>query len=118
MLRFSDSVLFTTELMPPSRPRPGNWWYYAVEHGQHVSIYSQRTLEKVAEHFGLHLLTDGVRLHLLTKRRLGGRKFRFVTRPRVAAWIDLLRQRPTLLTGDFEAALAEAARGGGAPPPE
>jgi hypothetical protein len=113
MLGYSDNFFFTTELLPAHRPKPGDWWYYALNHGQHISIYTLRSLEVIAERHGLHLRTDGERLHLLSKKRVSGRKFSFVTRPRTAAWIDLLRQRPTLLWSDFEAGLA---RDGQTPP--
>lgn len=117
MLALSDNLLFTTELLPPERPRPGAWWYYAPEHGQHVAIWSLRTLETIAKRCSLHLASDGVRLHLLSRAPVNARRFRFVTRQRVAAWLDLLRPRPSLLLRDFEEARtrALAAAGDGSP---
>jgi hypothetical protein len=113
MLEFAGSVLFTTELMPASRPRPGDWWYYVPQHGQHISIYTVKALESIASQFRLHLYSDGLRMHLLTDRKINGWWFGFVTNERRAAWIDLLRSRPSLLQTDFEAALERTARGEG-----
>ncbi|MDD2899712.1 MAG: class I SAM-dependent methyltransferase, partial [Desulfuromonadaceae bacterium] len=41
MLKFSRNILFTTNILPDPAPKPNNWWYYALEHGQHVSFYSR-----------------------------------------------------------------------------
>jgi hypothetical protein len=38
MLRRGDSVLCTTHILPATTPRPGEWWYYALGGGQHVSL--------------------------------------------------------------------------------
>lgn len=70
MLAVTDNILFSTELIPPDNPRPGEWWYYFPLHGQHITFYTGRSLESLAEHFDLHLTTDGARLHLLTKAPL------------------------------------------------
>lgn len=35
----APTVLVATELLPPVRNRPGEWWYYAPEGGQHISFF-------------------------------------------------------------------------------
>ena len=80
MLQFAPNLFFTTTLIASPPPPLDQWWYYGLEHGQHVSLYSQQTLSYIAEHFGLHLLTNNQSLHLLTARRLPSWKFRF-TKP-------------------------------------
>ena len=40
ILQFSDNVLFSTDLLPSTLPKPGEWRYYALESGQHISFYS------------------------------------------------------------------------------
>lgn len=67
MLTVADNLLFSTELIPPSNPRPGEWWYYFPLSGQHIAFYTQQSLHALAESYGLHLTTDGRCLHLLTK---------------------------------------------------
>lgn len=64
---FGDNILFSTDLIPDPAPAPGTWWYYGVEHGQHVGFLRRRTLEWLAAKTGRHLVTDGKRVHLLTK---------------------------------------------------
>src|SRR5262245_2421890 len=45
LLAHSDSIFFTTELLPADYPGLDKWWYYAPEHGQHISFFSRRSLE-------------------------------------------------------------------------
>jgi hypothetical protein len=77
MLALSRSILLTTELLPSPVPRPEEWWYYGLDHGQHVSFYSRKTLEHLAERHHLNLYTDGRSFHFLTDRKklLKGRFF-------------------------------------------
>jgi hypothetical protein len=67
MLALSRNLLFSTVLLPSPVPKPGAWWYYGLEHGQHVSFYAPRTLAHLAARYGLHLFTWG-KLHLLTEK--------------------------------------------------
>jgi len=68
LLSISNSILFSTELLPRHNPRPGEWHYYAPHEGQHVSIYSETSLRVLADRLGLNLYTDGQSVHLLTGR--------------------------------------------------
>jgi hypothetical protein len=76
MLGFSRNILFTTELLPQPIPLPEKWWYYGLDHGQHVSFYSRRTLERLASRFRLSLSTDGRNIHFMSERKLGNRRLR------------------------------------------
>jgi hypothetical protein len=69
MLALSGDILFTTELLPHTVPRPEEWWYYGLDHGQHISFYSRKTLEHLAERHHLNLYTDGRSFHFLTDRK-------------------------------------------------
>jgi glycosyltransferase involved in cell wall biosynthesis len=70
MLKFSDSILFSTELLPTNRPRPGEWWYFAPQTGQHISIYSTISLQKIAEKLDLNYYSDGSSYHLFSHKNL------------------------------------------------
>lgn len=67
MLSISRNILFTTILIPEPVPAPHEWWYYGVEHGQHISFYTRTTLGKIAQTFGLHYHAFG-ELHLMTEK--------------------------------------------------
>ncbi|MBD1834558.1 glycosyltransferase [Cyanobacteria bacterium FACHB-472] len=70
ILKFSRNILFSTELLPASNPKPNEWWYYSLDEGQHISLYTGKALSIIAENFGLNLYSDGSSLHLLTEKSL------------------------------------------------
>ena len=71
IFEFSDSVLCTTEIVPPNPiARAEDWWYFAPETGQHISFFSARALEILARQINCYLWTDGHMAHLLTRRKL------------------------------------------------
>ncbi len=78
MLQFSDSILFSTELLPASNPRPGEWWYYAPQTGQHISFYSYDSLQKFSDRLGLNYYTNHNSQHILSRRKLSKNIFRFL----------------------------------------
>lgn len=75
MVTLSEGILFTTDLLPEPVPRPEEWYYYGLDHGQHVSFYSLGALEHLAERFHLNLYSDGRSIHFLTCRKLGKKRF-------------------------------------------
>jgi len=97
----SDSVLLTTTLLPASRPRPDEWWYYAPETGQHVTIYTAIALHVMAGHLGARLLTDGVRTHLFTRSPVSPWRFRLAIDSRANRLLSLVRRRRSLLMDDY-----------------
>jgi hypothetical protein len=71
MYGYSDSILFSTELQPRHPLKDiKDWWYFAPHMGQHIALYSLRTLQTIADQYGCHLYSDSKNLHLLTKRKL------------------------------------------------
>ena len=69
LLRISPNVLLTTNLIPKPTPRPHDWWYYGLEHGQHIGFFRKQTLYYLAQKFNLHLLTDGNSCHLFSEKK-------------------------------------------------
>jgi glycosyltransferase involved in cell wall biosynthesis len=70
LLNFSRNILFSTELLPESSPKPEEWWYYALEEGQHISLYTAEALSVIANKFDLNIYSNGSSLHLLTEKKL------------------------------------------------
>lgn len=70
LLKTSDSIFFSTSLLPDDNPPPGQWWYYAPHEGQHIAIYTHAALQALAQRLDCNLYTDGQSLHLLTKKTL------------------------------------------------
>jgi hypothetical protein len=69
MLTISKSLIFTTELLPEQIPKPNEWWYYGLDHGQHISLYSVNALKYIADHFGLNYLNYGS-FHIITEKNI------------------------------------------------
>ncbi|PHV62799.1 glycosyltransferase [Cyanobacterium aponinum] len=69
MLKLAPNILFSTSLLPDDNPKPDQWWYYIPHEGQHIAIYTQKSLEILAERYNLKLYTDGSSLHLLTTNK-------------------------------------------------
>ncbi len=66
----SPNILFSTKLLPLPIPKPDNWWYYGLEHGQHVSFYSEKTLQTIADKFGLNYYSFNHDLHLFSHQKI------------------------------------------------
>lgn len=79
LFRLSNTVLLSTTTLPRPTPKPGDWWYYGLDHGQHIAFYSRETFERIASQFNCTYLTDGKYLHLLTKMNISKGWFRFLT---------------------------------------
>ena len=101
MLRFSRNLFFSTTLIPARNPKPDQWWYYGVEHGQHVSLYTKKSLSLIAEKFRLNLYSDGSQIHLLTEKRLSSFSFNMVSRYKVALLLGMIFRNKTLLPSDY-----------------
>ena len=100
MQSFSRNIFFTTELLPANIPKPGEWDYYGLEHGQHVSFYTLKSLEILAERFSLNLYSDGKMRHLLTPKKLSPTVFRMVSLYKTAALLSPLFRRASLTAAD------------------
>lgn len=79
ILNISRNLLFSTEILPAPVPQPQDWWYYGLDHGQHISFYSIKTIRYLAERYRLQLYTQG-HLHLLTERKMNPWLFKLIVR--------------------------------------
>jgi len=101
MLAFSRTILFTTQLLPEPAPKPGEWWYYGLEHGQHISFYSRRALNRLAERAGLNYYTNGTSMHLFTEKRLSQTLFSLLARYKSARFVAPFFHRTSLIATDY-----------------
>ena len=65
----SKNIIFSTELLSDPIPAPDNWWYYGLEHGQHVSFYSEKTFKYLANKYNVNFYTFGS-FHMFTPKQL------------------------------------------------
>jgi len=63
----APNLLISTKIIPSPTPAPTKWWYYGLDHGQHIGFFRKKTLEYLAKKFGKHLVTDGDSYHLFTE---------------------------------------------------
>jgi 2-polyprenyl-3-methyl-5-hydroxy-6-metoxy-1,4-benzoquinol methylase len=101
MLYYSDSILFSTFIIPASYPKPEEWWYYALDHGQHISLYSIKSLEQIAKTFGLNFYTNGKNIHLLSKEKKNGVWFKLITYPYLSKLFIPFSNRKSLHDSDY-----------------
>lgn len=111
LLKKSRNIILSTTLVPEPIPGPGDWWYYGLDHGQHISFYTENTFNFIANEFGLnyrhcdniHFLTDkripSYKIKMLKLTRLGlhtiiKRKLRSKT------WEDCLRMTSLIKQGE------------------
>jgi hypothetical protein len=102
MLRRGDSLLCTTRILPPSNPKPNEWWYYALSGGQHVSLFTVEALRRLAARFERRLVTDGVSIHLITSHAVPEWLFRLIIRSPVTGLLNRVRRRQSLVASDFQ----------------
>lgn len=70
ILNMTETVYFTTFLLPGRMPPIQSWWYYALDTGQHISFYSRETLEYIAQKYNMHLITDDIETHILSRKKI------------------------------------------------
>jgi hypothetical protein len=108
LLKQSDNLLITTELLPDPTPALQEWWYYGLDHGQHISFYTPASLKVVAQVNARFVVSDGTGLHLFSRRRINGYWFRKITQDRTCRWLGLWKRRKSLLQSDWEQARTAA----------
>ncbi len=101
MLSYSKNILFSTRLVAWPSPQPGEWWYYGLDHGQHIALYAAQTLQVIADKLHLNLCSDGCSFHLLTERRLWSGLFGVVARYRVSQVLNVFLRTGSLLADDY-----------------
>jgi hypothetical protein len=77
ILAISSNILITTGIAATPAPKPLDWWYYGLEHGQHIALYRRETLAYIAKEFGLHFYSQG-NTHLFTKKKIPKLLFKLV----------------------------------------
>lgn len=91
MLKISDNILFSTRIFEGTPPNPNEWWYYNFNGGQHISIYSIKTLKFIADKMGLHLSTNNKSFHLLSKKAINNFTFNLLLKLSQIGLSDVLK---------------------------
>jgi hypothetical protein len=105
MLRFSKNILFSTELLPAQAPPLGQWPYYCLEHGQHVSFYTSTSLSALARRLNVRLYSNGRSLHLFTEKKIPSIGFRLLAFYPIARCLNFFLWKRSLLERDYRKAV-------------
>ncbi|MBF0694109.1 MAG: class I SAM-dependent methyltransferase [Flavobacterium sp.] len=70
ILQYSNTIIFSTQLIPELTPKPEQWWYYGLEHGQHIALYSKKSFDVMAGKLGMTYYNID-NLHILTTHKMG-----------------------------------------------
>ncbi|MHB8059236.1 MAG: class I SAM-dependent methyltransferase [Gaiellaceae bacterium] len=97
----SNAVLATTLVLPSPAPPLNEWWYYALPSGQHVTLYTNRSLEVLAERLGFKCSSAGD-VHLFSHRAVPDAALRLLVNERFRAAIGRRLRRRSLLADDYE----------------
>lgn len=60
--------LFSTTLHDGNPPK--DWWYLAPQGGQHISLFTKKSLKRLAQRTGLKLSTNSRNLHILSSHKI------------------------------------------------
>lgn len=78
ILMLTKNIFISTFLFPDNHPKPEEWWYYGLEHGQHVSLYSYESLEYIAHKYKLNLISNRKNLHILSSKKINPLSFKYI----------------------------------------
>jgi hypothetical protein len=101
MLKLSPNIFFSTTLLPKPSPKPAHWWYYSLEGGQHISLYTRASLKYLAERLGINVYSDGRSYHLLTNKKISSSIYTLAMRIRISRVFNWFVRQPSLLSQDY-----------------
>jgi hypothetical protein len=78
MLKISKNIFFSTVIFNEKNIPKEDWWYYGFEHGQHISIYSLKTLKYIARKNNLFFYSNNKNLHIFLEKKISNFLFRFL----------------------------------------
>ena len=70
LLKIAPNILLTTNIISDPAPKPEDWWYYGLDHGQHIGFFRLKTFKHLADKFGLHFVSDGASRHFFSKKKI------------------------------------------------
>lgn len=74
----TKTIVLSTKLFKHPPPPPNSWWYYALESGQHISFYQNKTLRVMAEKLALSVYSYHD-FHIFTDRSISPQTFRLLS---------------------------------------
>jgi len=78
----TDVLLATTEPLPTPTPKPGDWWYYSPDTGQHITFYTPESLRQLGYRLNYDVLC-GSFVHLFYRGKVSARARMIVKSPKI-----------------------------------
>lgn len=69
--KYRPKILLFSTMLHNGNP-PKDWWYFVPEGGQHITLYTKKSLEILGDKKGMKLSTNGRNLHILSKNQISG----------------------------------------------
>ena len=101
----TDCLLFSTTLLPEPAPAPDKWWYFGLEHGQHVAFYTRKSLELLGQEFGYSFISDGGGFHVFSRKPIPRNAFSRLRSRWTRFWLPRMRRRVPLTVSDMNSVI-------------
>lgn len=95
MLSFSRNLFFSTVLLQSPPRLLTEWWYYGLEHGQHISFYSLESLKVIAQKFNLKVHYSNNSLHFMGDPQINPLLVKIALDSRFK-WVQRILAKPAL----------------------
>lgn len=102
ILKKTDTLIFSTELLPDKISEMNDWWYFNPEEGQHISFYSLETLKFLSISFHAKLITNKKNFHILTRRNLSFSFIHLLMKLNRLLFPYVKLRMNSLMTADYE----------------
>lgn len=80
LFAISPNLLISTNLIATPAPLPNQWWYYGLDHGQHIGFFRLKTLEFIARSFGKYLVSNGTDCHFFSEKPISNMEWNLKVR--------------------------------------
>ena len=102
MLSYSRNICFSTVLIPEDKiVNSRKWWYFLFDTGQHISLYSKKSLTLLARNYGLNFYTNDVDFHIITERKFSNFVVKIFTNRFISSFLAPLLRKRTLVPSDL-----------------
>lgn len=100
LCKCADNVICSTALLPSPEPDLNRWWYFALDHGQHISFYTENAMICLAKEYGKYYAHYG-NIHVFSQKPIN--KYKLLLCCRFPGIVNRLCKRKSLLSSDYEA---------------
>jgi 2-polyprenyl-3-methyl-5-hydroxy-6-metoxy-1,4-benzoquinol methylase len=102
ILSYGKNIFISTFLFPENTPKPKEWWYYGLEHGQHISLYSYKTFKYIASKYKLNFISNRKNLHILSEKKINPLIFKYINYYNAFITLKPFTRKKSLVDADFE----------------